>query len=112
MTSGNKLLDPFKQQQAYKEVQKDAIHSMRQIFEQEDPDEVKLFYTNIEFNSLNRKAAWYNICIKLCWISIVLVNTYRLLVRMFLFGEGELPSVEGIIIYYFIIFILFYVDFQ
>ena len=73
-----------------------GIHSMKLIFEQESTDAVILVDTSNPFNSLNRKAALHNIRIICPEFSTVLINTYRLPVRMFVQGGGEILSVEGI----------------
>ena len=69
---------------------------MKLIFEQESTDGVILVDTSNAFNSLNRKAALHNIRIICPEFSTVLINTYRLPVRMFVQGRGEILSVEGI----------------
>ena len=72
-----------------------AIHSMKLIFEQESTDGVILVDASNASNSLNRKAALHNIRIKCPEFSTVLINTYRLPVRMFIQNGGEILSVEG-----------------
>ena len=66
-----------------------AIHSMKLIFEQESTDTVILVDASNAFNTLNRKAALHNIRIICLEFSIVLINTYRLLVRIFIHDGGE-----------------------
>ena len=72
-----------------------AIHSMKLIFEQESTDGFILVDASNAFNSLNRKAALHNIRIICPEFSTVLINTYRLPVRMFIQVGGETLSVEG-----------------
>ena len=72
-----------------------AIHSMKLIFEQESTNGVILVATSNAFNSLNRKVALHNIRIICPELSTVLINTYRLPVRMFIHGGGEIRSAEG-----------------
>ena len=72
-----------------------AIHSMKLIFEQNSTDGVILIDASNAFNSLNRKAALHNIRIICPEFSTVLINTYRLPVRMFIQGGEEILSVEG-----------------
>ena len=72
-----------------------AIHSMKLIFEQNSTDGVILIDASNAFNSLNRKAALHNIRIICPEFSIVLINAYRLPVRMFIQGGEEILSVEG-----------------
>ena len=72
-----------------------AIHSMKLIFEQDSTDGVILVDASNAFNSLNRKAALHNIRIICPEFSTVLINTYRLPVRMFIQGGEEILSVEG-----------------
>ena len=74
-----------------------AIHSMRLIFEQESTDGVILVDASNAFNSLNKKAALHNIRIICPEFSTVLINAYRLPVRMIIQGGGEILSVEGTI---------------
>ena len=74
-----------------------AIHSMKLIFEQESTDGVILVDASNASNWLNRKAALHNIRIKCPEFSTVLINTYRLPVRMFIQNGGKIPSVEGAI---------------
>ena len=72
-----------------------AIHSMKLIFENEGTDGVILVDASNAFNSLNRNAALHNIRILCPQFSTILINTYRLPVRMFIQGGGEILSVEG-----------------
>ena len=72
-----------------------AIHSMKLIFEQESTDGVILVDASNASNWLNRKAALHNIRIKCPEFSTVLINTYRLPVRMFIQNGGKILSVEG-----------------
>ena len=68
---------------------------MKLIFEQDSTDGVILVDASNAFNSLNRKAALHNIRIICPEFSTVLINTYRLPVRMFIQGGEEILSVEG-----------------
>ena len=72
-----------------------AIHSMREIFADPETDAVILVDANNAFNSLNRLAALHNIRIICPEFSTVLINTYRIPVRMLILGGGELMSEEG-----------------
>ena len=74
-----------------------AIHSMKLIFEQESTDGVIPLNASNAFNSLNRKDALFNIRIICPEFSAALLNTYRLPVRPFIQGGGEIISVEGTI---------------
>ena len=47
------------------------------------------------FNSINRKAALHNIAILCPSLSTVLHNVYGAAARLFVTGEGEIPSTEG-----------------
>ena len=71
-----------------------AIHSMKLIFEQNSTDGVILIDASNAFNSLNRKAVLHNIRIICPEFSTVLINAYRLPVRMFIQGGEEILSVE------------------
>ena len=75
-----------------------AIHSMKLIFEQESTDGVIPLNASNAFNSLNRKDALFNIRIICPEFSAALLNTYRLPVRLFIQGGGEIISVEGTIL--------------
>ena len=68
---------------------------MKLILKQDSTDGVFLVDASSAFNSLNRKAALHNIQIICPKFSTVLINTYRLPVRMFIRGGGEILSVEG-----------------
>ena len=68
---------------------------MKLIFEQDSTDGVILVDASNAFNSLNRKATLHNIRIICPEFSTVLINTYRLPVRMFIQGGEEILSVEG-----------------
>ena len=72
-----------------------AIHLTKLIFEQESTDGVILVHASNAFNSLNRKTALHNIRLIYPQFSTVLINTYRLPVRMFIQGEGEILAVES-----------------
>ena len=65
-----------------------AIHSMKLIFEQESTDGVILVDASNAFNSQKIRV----ICPE---FSSALINTYPLLVPMFIQGGGEILSVEG-----------------
>ena len=68
---------------------------MKLIFEQESTDGVILVDASNTFNSLNRKAALHSIRIICPQFSTLFINTYRLPVRVFIHGGGEILSVEG-----------------
>ena len=72
-----------------------TIHPMKLIFEQESTDGVILVDASNAFNSLNKKSALHNIRIICLEFLTVFINTYRLPVRMFIQGGGEILSVEG-----------------
>ena len=72
-----------------------AIHAMKEIYEHEDTEAVILVDASNAFNSLNRSAALHNIQIICPQFSIILINTYRLPVRMVIYGSKDILSVEG-----------------
>ena len=47
------------------------------------------------FNCINRQAALHNISMLCPSFSLILQNTYGAPVRLFVVGEGEIPSTEG-----------------
>ncbi len=68
---------------------------MRTIYAQEDIDTVLLVDATNAFNTINRKAALYNIE-RLCPpIACVLNNTYWAPVKLYVTGGGEIESTEG-----------------
>ena len=69
-----------------------AINSTRQIFDQKDIDGVILVDASDAFNSLNRNAALHNIRFIFPEFSTALINTYSLLVRMFILSGAPLVT--------------------
>ena len=55
-----------------------AIHSMKEIFDDEQTDEVILADASNAFNSLNRNAVLHNVQILCPQFSTIVINTYRL----------------------------------
>ena len=72
-----------------------AIHGMKQIFEDDQTEAVILVDASNAFNSLNRNASLHNIQIICPQFSIILINTYKLPVRMIVFGNKDILSKEG-----------------
>ena len=72
-----------------------AIHSMKEIFDDEQTDAVILVDASNTFNSLNRNAALHNIQILCPQFSAILMNIYRLSVRMIVFGSKDIVPNEG-----------------
>ena len=72
-----------------------AIHAMKEIFKHEDTEGVVLVDASNAFISLNRSAAIHNIQITCPQFSTILINTYRLPVRMVIYGNKDISSVEG-----------------
>ena len=72
-----------------------AIHSMKEIFDDEQTDAVILVDASIAFNSLNRNAALHNMQILCPQFATILINIYRLPVRMIVFGSKDIVSNEG-----------------
>ena len=72
-----------------------AIYSMKEIFDNEQTDAAILVDASNGFNSLNRNAALHNIQILCPQFSTILINTYRLPVRMIVFGSKDIVSNEG-----------------
>ena len=72
-----------------------AIHSMKEIFDCKQTDAVILVDASNAFNSLNRNAALHNTQNLCPQFSTILINTYRLPVRMIVFGSKDIISNEG-----------------
>ena len=72
-----------------------AIHSMREIFSQDDTEAIILVDASNAFNSVNRNAALHNMRILCPQFSFILMNTYRIPVRMIIHGTKDIMSVEG-----------------
>ena len=72
-----------------------AIHYMKEISDNEQTDAVILVDASNAFNSMNRNTALHNIQILCSQFSTILINRYRLLVRMIVFGSKEIVSNEG-----------------
>ena len=71
-----------------------AIHAMRQMFEDVESEAVLLVDASNVFNSLNRKAALYNIHSLCSPLATILTNTYREDTQLFIDGE-TLYSCKG-----------------
>ena len=71
------------------------VHAMRDMFQTADCEATLLVDASNAFNSINHKAALHNISILCPALSTVLRNTYSATVRLFVVGEGEIPSTEG-----------------
>ena len=72
-----------------------AIHSMKDIFEDEGTDAILLIDTFNAFNRLNRTAAMLSIQFTCPKISTYIINTYRQPSRLFITGGDEILSQEG-----------------
>ena len=72
-----------------------AIHSMRDIYENDASDAVVLVDATNAFNMLNRQVALHNIQVLMPSFAIILINTYRHPSRLFITGGKELLSREG-----------------
>ena len=68
---------------------------MKEIFQDKQTDGDILVNASNEFNSLNRNAALHDIQILCPQLSMILINTYRLPVRMIVFGSKDIVSNEG-----------------
>ena len=69
-----------------------AVHAMRDMFHTVDCEATLLFDASNAINSINRKAALCNISILCPALSTVQHNAYSAAVRLFVVGEGEIPS--------------------
>ena len=72
-----------------------AIHSMREIFNEEGCDGAILVDASNAFNRLNRQVALHNIQIIEPSFAPVLINTYRVPSILFVTGGEEMESQEG-----------------
>ena len=72
-----------------------AMHSMKEIFDDEQTDAVILVDASNTFNSLNRNAALHNIQILCPQFSTILISTYRLPVIMIVFGSKNIIPNQG-----------------
>ena len=73
-----------------------ATHAMRAIFEDSNTHATLLVDATNAFNLVNRQAALHNISVLCPSFSTILRNTYGAPIRLFVTGEGELASTEGI----------------
>ena len=71
-----------------------AVHAMRHIFEDAESEAVLLVDASNAFNSMNRNAALHNIHYLCPPLAVILTNTYREDVQLFIDGE-TLHSCEG-----------------
>ena len=71
-----------------------AIHSMKVIFDDEQTDAAMIVDASNALNSLNRNASLRKIQLLRPQFSTILINTYRLPVRM-IFGSKDIVSNEG-----------------
>ena len=72
-----------------------AIHSMKEIYENDETEAVILVDASNAFNSLNRNAALHNIRILSPQFATILINTYRIPVQMIILGSKNILSAEG-----------------
>ena len=71
-----------------------AVHVMRQLFADEETEGVLLIDAHNAFNSLNRRAAMWNVMVLCPALGPVVINTYRSNTELFVGGES-IFSVEG-----------------
>ena len=72
-----------------------AIHTMSQVFDEEETDGVLLIDATNAFNQMNRAVAMHNIQITFPIMCKYVINTYRSPSRLFVCGGGEILSQEG-----------------
>ena len=72
-----------------------VIHSMKEIFDDEQTDAVIVVDASNAFNSLNRNAALRNIQILCPQFPTILINTHKQPVRLIVFGSKDIVSNEG-----------------
>ncbi|CAM1325038.1 Uncharacterised protein r2_g3392 [Pycnogonum litorale] len=73
-----------------------AVHSMRQIYEDNETEAVVLVDASNAFNSVNRMETLHNISIICPYIHIYVKNCYMAPARLFIIGGKEIHSQEGI----------------
>ena len=73
-----------------------AIHAMKEIEASEETEAIFLVDASNAFNTINRQAALHNIQIICPAMSSMLHNTYTKSIRLFVSGEGEISSMEGV----------------
>ena len=73
-----------------------AIHSMDMIYEDEKTDGILLVDASNAFSSLNRQSLLHNISYLCPSIAIFVKNCYSTPSRLFIVGETEITSREGI----------------
>ena len=71
-----------------------AVHAMRQLFAAEETEGILLIDARNAFNSLNRRAALWNVRLLCPALGPVVVNTYRSKTDLFVGGE-TIFAVEG-----------------
>ena len=72
-----------------------AVHTMKELFDKNECEAALLVDASNAFNCINRQAALHNISVLCPSFSTILHNTYGAPVRLFIVGEGEIPSLEG-----------------
>ena len=72
-----------------------AVHAMKAMFDDNGCEAALLVDATNAFNCVNREAALHNISILCPALSTILNNPYAQPVRLFVVGEGEIPSCEG-----------------
>ena len=89
------VADPLQMATGFQSGAEAAIHSMKEIFDDEQTDAVILVDESKAFNSLNGNAVLHDIQILCPQFSTILINTHRLPVRMIVFGIEDIVSNEG-----------------
>ena len=72
-----------------------AIHTMSQVFHEEETDGILLIDATNAFNQMNRAVAMHNVQITCPIMPKYVINTYRSPSRLFVCGGGEILSQEG-----------------
>jgi len=68
---------------------------MKELFDDNECEAALLVDASNAFNCINHQAALHNISVFCPSFSTILQNTYNAPVRLFVIGEGEIPSLEG-----------------
>ena len=77
-------------------MEESALHVMREMFTYDNTKAFLLVDASNAFVAVNRQVALHNIQVVCSAISTILNNTYQTPIRLFILGEREINSSEGI----------------
>ena len=73
-----------------------AVHAMRELFDDDQCEAALLVDALNAFNCISRQVVLHNISVLCPSFSTILQYTYSAPVHLFIVGEGEIPSSEGV----------------